>query len=120
MSIFNVIGETTLDIGPGDVMRIAACLCPGIDVGVNVGAGVNVEVGLGMFVAVISASDANAVSVAARFADSAVCAMTVGRNSGGIVVGMGLAAGAAHPAKSPRREAKMKTRRFIESKESDS
>jgi hypothetical protein len=81
-------------------------------VGVNVAAGVNVEVGLRVFVGIACVRAMMAVSVAARFADSAVCAMTVGRNSGGIGVGMGFEVGAAQPAKSARREA-MKRRRFI-------
>ena len=83
-----------------------------MEVNVNVGAGVNVDVGRGVRVGVTSADNAAEVSVAAWFADSAVCAMMVGRNSGGIAVGMALGVGEAHPARSPRREA-MKKRRFM-------
>jgi len=93
-------------MGPGDVIRIADCLCPGIVVAVDVGAGVNVEVGLRVLVGTDNASAAMDVSVPAMFADSAVCAMTVGRNSGGIGVGMGFEVGEAQPATSPRREAR--------------
>lgn len=110
--IFNVIGETTLDICPGEVIRMADCLWPGIDVLVSVGARVNVAVGVSVFVGVTRADCAMKVSVAARFADSAVCAMIVGRTSGGIAVGIGFEAGAAHPANSPRRAANRR-RRFM-------
>lgn len=84
-----------------------------MDVTVNVGAGVKVEVGLRVFVGVTNADNAAEVSVAAMFAASAVCAMMVGRNSGGITVGIGFEAGAAQPAKSPRSEASNKSLYFI-------
>jgi len=84
-----------------------------MDVKVNVGAGVNVDVGRGVRVGVTNADSAAEVSVAARFADSAVCAMMVGKNSGGIAVGMGIEVGEAHPARSPRREASRRRRYLI-------
>jgi hypothetical protein len=45
-----LIGEITLDIGPGEMKCIAARLCPGMDVGVKVGNDVGVRVGLGVSV----------------------------------------------------------------------
>ena len=39
----SVIGETTLDIGPGAKIRIAAGSCPGMVVGVKVGPGVGAQ-----------------------------------------------------------------------------
>jgi hypothetical protein len=42
MFILSAIGDTTFDIGPGDLIWIAAKLCPGMLVGVKVTAGVTV------------------------------------------------------------------------------
>jgi hypothetical protein len=78
-----VIGEITLDIGPGAKIRIAADLCPGIVVCVKVGLGVGLRVGSGVFVGDCCGVRASAVSVSEMFAESAVSAMIVGRYSGG-------------------------------------
>jgi hypothetical protein len=83
MSIFNVIGETTFDMGPGDWISIAANSCPGMVVAVKVGFGLGVLVGLGISVGAWVGVRANAVSVIEIFAASAVNAITVGRYSGG-------------------------------------
>jgi len=115
MCILNVIGETTLDIGPGAEIWIAAGSCPGMVVCVKVARGVGLSVGLGVFVGWRTGVRAKAVSVAEMLAASAVHAITVGRYSGGYAVGIGLAAGAVQPAKSPRREASRIRFRFIQS-----
>ena len=81
--ILSVIGEMTLDIGPGEVIWIAAGLCPGIVVAVKVGCVVGVRVGNGVFVGGIIGIDAIAVSVDETIAESAVSAITVGKYSGG-------------------------------------
>jgi hypothetical protein len=82
-------------------------------VAVNVGCEVPVRVGRGVVTGDVGGMEAMNFSVAARFADSAVCAMIVGRNSGGIGVGMALDTLGVHPAKNPRREAKKSRWRFI-------
>ncbi len=79
----SVIGETTLDMGPGDWISIAAGSWPGIVVAVNVAWGVGETVGSGVSVGAISGIDAIEVPVAEKAAASAVSAMTVGRYSGG-------------------------------------
>ena len=79
----SVIGEITLDIGPGAKSRIAAGLCPGIVVCVKVGRGVGLLVGSGVSVGDCCGVPAIAVSVPEMFAESAVSAMIVGRYSGG-------------------------------------
>lgn len=61
MSMLRVIGDTTFDIGPGDVIRMAACLCPGMLVGVNVDCGASVRVARVMGVNVLVGIDAIAV-----------------------------------------------------------
>jgi len=87
MFILRLIGDTTLDIGPGAWISIAAKSWPGMAVGVNVGAGVYVRVGSGVSVGNPVGMDAMAVVVAESLTDcamaSAVNAMTVGRYSGG-------------------------------------
>jgi hypothetical protein len=82
-------------------------------VAVIVARGSPVLVGLGTLTSGVAGMEAMAVSVAAIFADSAVCAMIVGRSSGGIGVGIEFVAGGAHPASSPSREARIKYLRFI-------
>jgi hypothetical protein len=109
--ILKVIGEITLDMGPGEKTWIAAGSCPGIVVCVNVARGKGVRVGAGVFEGVNTGVKAKAVSVSEILAASAVNAMTVGRYSGGYAVGMGLAVGAAQAVKSPRKEASR--RRFL-------
>lgn len=79
----SVIGEATLDIGPGAKIRIAADLCPGIVVCVKVGSGVGLSVGSGVSVGDCCGVRTMAVSVPEMFTESAVSAMTVGRYSGG-------------------------------------
>ena len=79
----SVIGEITLDIGPGAKIRIAAGLCPGMVVCVNVGRGVGLSVGSGVLVEGCCEVGTTAVSVSEMFTESAVSAMTVGRYSGG-------------------------------------
>ena len=79
----SVIGEITLDIGPGAKIRIAADSCHGMFVCVNVGPGVGLSVGSGVLVARCGGVRAIAVSVPELFAESAVSAMIVGRYSGG-------------------------------------
>jgi hypothetical protein len=83
MFIFSVIGETTFDIGPGDWISIAASLCPGIVVAVNVALGLGVRVGAGVSEGASLGVKATAVSVMDVFAAPAVNAITVGRYSGG-------------------------------------
>jgi hypothetical protein len=101
-----LIGEITLDIGPGDWICMAAGSCPGIVVAVRVGRGVGVNVGKRVCVGRVVGVRAIAVCVPEMLAASAVCAITVGRYSGGYGVGMGLAVGAVQAAKSPIRDAK--------------
>ena len=79
----SVIGEITLDMGPGAKIRIAAGSCPGMVVGVKVGPAVGLSVGSGVSVGDRCGVRAIAVSVPEMFAESAVRAMTVGRYSGG-------------------------------------
>jgi hypothetical protein len=111
--IRKVIGEITLDMGPGEKIWIAAGSCPGMVVAVKVALGKGVRVGAGVSEGESWGVRAKAVSVSEMRADSAVSAMTVGRYSGGYAVGMGLAVGAAQAAKSPRREASRSKFRFI-------
>ena len=79
----SVIGEITLDMGPGAKIRIAAGSCPGMVVAVKVGPGVGLRVGSGVSVENCCGVRAFAVSVPEMFAESAVKALTVGRYSGG-------------------------------------
>ena len=72
-----------------------------------------VGVGSGVLVGVIVGMDAKKVAVAESPADCTVMAMTVGRYSGGYGVGTELVAGDAHPATSPRNEARKIKSRFI-------
>ena len=113
MFMRSVIGEVTLDMGPGAKIWIAAGSCPGIVVWVNVAWGVGLRVGRGVSEGNTGGVSARATSVPIIFAASAVRAITVGRYSGGYAVGMGLGVGAAHAAKSPRKEASRKIVRFI-------
>src|SRR5918993_3957043 len=113
MCMRRVMGETTLDIGPGAKIWIAAGSCPGIVVCVNVARGVGLRVGLGVLEGGMSGVKARATSVPSAFAASAVIAITVGRYSGGYAVGMGLGVGAAQATKSPRIEANRGTICFI-------
>jgi len=83
MFMWSVMGETTLDMGPGDWICITAGSCPGMVVAVDVGRGVGVRVGRGVLVGVTVGVSAIAVSVPEMFAASAVSAITVGRYSGG-------------------------------------
>jgi hypothetical protein len=106
MFIRKVIGEITLDMGPGAEIWIAAGSCPGMVVLVNVGCGVGLRVGLGVLVGGKLGVRASATSVPSAFAASAVWAITVGRYSGGYAVGMGLAVGAAQAASSRSRAAR--------------
>ena len=116
----SVIGEITLDIGPGAKIRIAAGSCPGMVVGVKVGPGMGLSVGSGVSVrdcwgvrAIV------AVSVPEMFAESAVRAMNVGRYSGGYGVGAEVEAGDAkgeQPAKNPRSEVSRIKFRFMQYK----
>ena len=76
--------------------------------GVNVGKRVRVCVTVGV--------RAMAVPVPATFAASAVCAMIVGRYSGGYGVGMGLAVGAAQAPNDTRRETRMKSWGYIKNR----
>jgi hypothetical protein len=83
---------------------------------VEVGTGVGLRVGLGVVVGGCVGVRAMMVWVAARFAASAVSAMTVGRYSGGSGVGTELETGEARgeqAAISPRRQADTKSLRFI-------
>lgn len=73
---------------------------------VNVGCGVGLSVGRGVLVGGKSGVRASATSVPSALAASAVCAMTVGRYSGGYAVGMGLAVGGAQAGKSKSRMAR--------------
>ena len=77
------MGETTLDIGPGADISMAAGSCPGMVVLVNVGRGLGVNVGLGVLVGEALGVSARATSVPKTLAESAVNAITVGRYSGG-------------------------------------
>ena len=79
----SVIGEITLDIGPGAKIWIAADSCHGIVVCVKVGPGVGLSVGSGVSVGDGCGVRAIAVPVSERLAESAVSAMAVGRYSGG-------------------------------------
>ena len=106
-------------MGPGARNCIEARLCAGMAVDVDVGRGVGVSDGVGesvgasVSVGATVGMEASTVSVAARFAPSAVMAMIVGRYSGGYGVGMEAEAGAAQPANNPRREAMKRKYRFI-------
>jgi len=106
-----------LDIGPGAWISIAADLWSGMEVEVKVGAGVKVRVGAGVWVGNSVGREASWVAVAESLTAwamaSAVKATTVGRYSGGKVVGTGGEAGEAQPAKSPRREARRSRVCFI-------
>jgi hypothetical protein len=79
----NVIGEITLDMGPGEKICIAAGSCPGMVVGVKVAFGRGVRVGAAVSDGTSMGAKAIAVSVSEMLAASAVNAMTVGRYSGG-------------------------------------
>ena len=83
-------------------------------VSVNVGIGVGLSVGLGVRVGGSVGVNAITVSVAERFAASAVNAITVGRYSGGKGVGLGLADGGAQANRSPRREKSRITLLFMQ------
>jgi hypothetical protein len=78
-----MIGETTLDIGPGAKIWIAAGLCQGMFVCVKVGAGEGVSVGSGVSVGDGCGVRAMAVPVPERLAEFAVSAMAVDTYSGG-------------------------------------
>jgi len=119
----SVIGEITLDIGPGAKIRIAAGSCPGMVVGVKVGPGMGLSVGSGVSVRDCWGVRAIAVSVPEMFAESAVRAITVGRYSGGYGVGAEVEAGdakGAQPAKNPRSEVSRIKFRFMQSDSSTS
>jgi len=110
MFIFRRIGDTTLDIGPGDRISIAAGSCPGIVVAVEVALGVGERVGSAVSVGKPVGSTVIKACVAAAFAASAVSAMTVGRYSGGYGVGTGLCVDGCkgeQPAIDARRRAMM-------------
>jgi hypothetical protein len=62
MCIRNVIGEATLDIGPGAKIWIVARSCPGMVVAVRVACGVGVRVGAGVSLGVTIGVKARAVS----------------------------------------------------------
>ena len=83
MFMRSVIGEITLDMGPGNWICIAAGSCPGIVVAVNVGRGVGESVGRGVLVGSLVGVNAIDVPVPEMPAASTVKAMTVGRYSGG-------------------------------------
>lgn len=83
MCIRKVIGEMTLDMGPGEKICIAAGSCPGMVVCVKVALGKGVRVGAGVSEGGSTGVNAMAVSVNEILAASAVNAMTVGRYSGG-------------------------------------
>ena len=83
MFIRSVIGDMTLDMGPGEMICMAAGSCPGIVVAVKVALGVGERVGSGVSVGKPLESKTNAVSVADMFPASTVDAITVGRYSGG-------------------------------------
>jgi len=83
MFIFSIIGETTFDMGPGDWISIAASLCPGIVVAVNVDFGLGVRVGSGVWLGPTKGVKATRVCVIDVLAESTVNAITVGRYSGG-------------------------------------
>jgi len=108
-----VIGETTFEIGPGAKIWIAAGSCPGMVVFVDVGWGVGLRVARGVLEGRTVGVSAKATWVPKTFAASAVNAITVGRYSGGYTVGMGLAAGVAQAARSPRRGASKQRFRFM-------
>src|SRR5688572_19953706 len=114
MFMRSVIGEITLDMGPGAKIWIAAGSCPGIVVWVNVAWGVGLRVGRGVWEGSTGGVSASATSVPILFAASAVSAITVGRYSGGYAVGMGLGVGAAHAASIPLREASRKIVCFMQ------
>jgi len=101
-------------MGPGAEISIAAGSCKGMVVCVKVGWGLEVSVGLGVRVGAALGVSTRATSVPILFAEFAVSAITVGRYSGGYAVGMGLAIGAAQPARSPRSEAMMRILRVIQ------
>jgi hypothetical protein len=113
MFIFNVIGETTFDMGPGAWISIAESLWLGMVVAVNVGLGLGVFVGSGISVGISVGVNATLVCVPEMLAASTVSAITVGRYPGGYGVGTGLCAGDAQPAKNPRRTTKRKSRRIM-------
>ena len=84
MCIRSVIGETTLDMGPGAKIWIAAGSCPGMVVCCEGCArGGSLALALVYRVGGRTGVKAKAVSVAEMLAASAVNAMTVGRYSGG-------------------------------------
>ena len=58
-----LIGEITFDMGPGAWICMAAGLCPGIVVAVNVGRGVGERVGGGVWVTVLTGVRATAICV---------------------------------------------------------
>jgi hypothetical protein len=114
--ILRLIGETTLDIGPGDWIWIAAGSWPGMVVAVDVGLGLGVSVGTGISVGKSVGRMVIAAWVAAAFAAYAVSAITVGKYSGGYSVGTALwVAGAKgeQPTKSPSTELTIQSRNFI-------
>ena len=78
-----LIGEITLDMGPGAWISMAAGLCQGTSVTVGLGGVVGVNVGKRVRVGTLVGVRAIEVCVPAMLAASAVCAITVGKYSGG-------------------------------------